>query len=160
MRIARNIVLVFLLLVGLFVIIFPRQSAVIVFIIGGKLVAPEASAVLAHYCFGNGDTLHLSPDYLRRSTVVLRSIRGLKEGEVRRIVFKQQDDWRLSYALNPFHVKKAGGAYVIFQQIVFASDKHTFTVLDLWLTKLIVPDNIVHVFDCKPFVAVSRFSLP
>lgn len=139
-------------------ILFPKQTAVICFIIGGKIIFPEASAVLAHYCFGNGDTLHLSPDYLRRSPVFLRSIKGLKEGETRRIVFKQKEDWRLSYALNPFHVKKTKEGYLIFQYIEFASDKHTFTLLDLWFTTFKVQDNIVHVFDCKPFIAVCRLN--
>ncbi len=159
MRAVKIIALSLLLLVGLF-IVFPRQSTVIALIIGGKIVAPEASAILAHYCFGNGDTLRLSPDYLSRSAVVLRSINGLQKGEIRRVVFKQKEDWRLSYALNPFHVKKVKDEYVVFQYIEFASNNQTFTVLDVWFTQFVVRDNIVHVFDCKPFMAVCSFSAP
>lgn len=159
MRAVKITALASLLLVGLF-IVFPRQSIVIALIIGGKIIAPEASAILAHYCFGNGDTLRISPDYLRRSPVVLQSINGLRKGETRRIVFKQNEDWRLSYALNPFHVKKIKGGYIVFQYIEFASNNQTFTVLDLWFAKFVVRDDIAHVFDCKPFMAVCRFTTP
>ena len=155
MRIIKSIAVLLLVLF----VIFPRQSAVIALIIGGRVVAPEASAILSHYCFGNGDTLLLSAAYVRRSPVVLRSLAGLKTGEVRRVVFTQREDWRLSYALNPFQVRKDGAGYVVFQQIKFAADEHTFTVLDLWFTQLVVKDNLVHVFACKPFTVVCRFTV-
>lgn len=51
---------VFILLIIIFILIFPKKAFVISLIIGGKIVAPEASSVLAHYCFGNGDTLYLT----------------------------------------------------------------------------------------------------
>jgi len=149
------VIMVLVLLAGSFAL-FPRQSIVIGLILGGKIVAPEGSAILAHYCFGNGDTLHLSSSYLCNSPVVLRSVKNLKEGEVRRVVFKQKDDWRLSYALNPFHIKKLKGEYLVFQHIEFASDNQTFTILDLWITKFVVRDSVVHVFNCKQFIVVSR----
>lgn len=73
--------LIVILLAGLLVL-FPKQTLVIGLVVGGKIIAPEASAILAHYCFGDGSTLYLSPAYLRRSPVVLRSIKNLKDGEV------------------------------------------------------------------------------
>lgn len=149
--------LLFLLISGILAVLFPKQAIVLSFIIGGELVAPEASAVLAHYCFGHGDTLQLAPAYISQSPVVLRNIKNLKEGEVRRVTFTQKEDWRLSYALNPFQIRKVNGKYLIDQYIEFASDKKTFTVLNLWVTSIIIRDNIVHVFDCKPFVATCQF---
>lgn len=140
------------------VAIFPRQTLVLTLIAGGKLIAPEGSAILTHYCFGNGDTLQLSPDYIRQSPVVLRALRTLSEGGIKRVTFNQKEDWRLSYALNPFYITQSKGECVIYQHIAFATDKTTFTVLNLFGLKLTVPDNIVHAFDCKPFVATCRFS--
>ena len=160
MKIIKTVALLFLPVLGILVILFPKQVIVLSFIIGGKVIAPEASAVLAQYCFGHGDTLQLAPDYIRNSPVVLRSLRNLREGEVRTVTFSQKDDWRLSYALNPFQIRKVKNRCLIHQYIKFASDKQTFTVLNLWVTKVIIRDNLVHVFDCKPFVATCRFNLP
>ena len=74
-------------------------------IIGGRIVSPEGSDILYHYCFGNGDTLNINSSYIRKSPVVLKSIKDLRIGEIKKVIFKQSEDWRLSYALNPFHIK-------------------------------------------------------
>lgn len=138
--------------------IFPRKALVLSLIAGGLAVSPEGSAILCHYCFGKGDTLYLSPSYISRSPVVIKSKEGMKTGEVRKVTFRQKDDWRLSYALNPFHIKKETNGYVIYQYIEFSRSAKIYTELNLGIIKIRVPDNIVHTFNCKPFTAVCRIT--
>ncbi len=139
------------------IVLNPQKAFVLTMIVGGKIVAPEASAILSHYCFGNGDTLYLKPNYLQKSPVILRAIKGMKSGEDKIVWVRQQDDWRLSYALNGFHILKMKDSYLIYQRIVFDNTGNIHTILNLGFTQIRVPDNIVHTFDCKPFVAVCEF---
>jgi hypothetical protein len=103
------------------VIIYPQKAVVIGLILGGKIIAPEASEVLSHYCFGNGDTLYLNSDCLKTSPVVLKSIKDLKIGQSKSVSFKQQEDYRLYYALNPFTIKSTTRGFRITQYIEFDS---------------------------------------
>ncbi len=135
----------------------PRQALVIAMIIGGKVVAPEASAVLSHYCFGNGDTLYLNADYIKTSPVVLKGMEGLKIGQSRKVALKQKEDWRLSYALNPFTITRTRKGYTITQYMDFDKTGKVATMLNLGFTKIKVDDNITHVFDCTPYWAVAKF---
>jgi hypothetical protein len=48
------------------VILFFKKILVIGMIIIGALFFPEASQVLRHYCFGDGSTLYLKSDYIKR----------------------------------------------------------------------------------------------
>ena len=43
---------------------FYKKVIVLVIMAGGWFIAPEASAILKHYCFGNGDTLIFDSSYL------------------------------------------------------------------------------------------------
>ena len=156
MKTNKIILIIFLLLLGV-VLIFPRKAAVIALIMGGKVIAPEASAVLSHYCFGNGDTLHLNADYVKTSPVVLKSIQDLKIGQSRWISFKQNEDWRLSYALNPFTIKRTKEGYTITQFMEFDKKGIVATTLNLGFTKIKVNDNIAHAFDCTPYLVVFKF---
>ncbi len=81
----------------------------------------------------------------------------MKEGETKKVIFTQKEDWRLSYALNPFRIKKVNGKYKIFQYIEFDRTKKDYTDLNLGFTKIRVNDNIVHCYECKPFVAYCEF---
>lgn len=128
-------------------------------IIGGKIVAPEASVILSHYCFGNGDTLFLKPDYFEKSPVVKKAIIGMRTGENKIVWVRQTDDWRLSYALNGFHILKEKDCYLIYQRIAFDTTGKVHTILNVGFTQIRVPDDIVHTFDCKPFVAVSKIPI-
>lgn len=134
----------------------PKKSFILSMILGGKIVAPEASAILTHYCFGNGDTLFLKPDYFKKSPVVKKAITEMRTGENKIVWVKQQDDWRLSYALNGFHILKKKDSYLVYQRIAFDTTGKVHTILNLGFTNIKVPDNIVHTFDCKPFVAVCK----
>lgn len=156
MREGRIVLIIILLLMGL-VLLFPRKAVVIALIVGGKVIAPEASSVLSHYCFGNGDTLYLKADYIKTSPVVLKSIKGLKIGQTKRISFKQKEDWRLSYALNPFTIKRTREGYTISQYMEFDKTGTVVTILNLGFTKIRLSDNIAHAFNCTPYVAWVKF---
>lgn len=130
-----------------------KKIPVQVMILGGKIVSPEGSKILDHYCSGDGDTLFLENSYIKKSPVILREIKGMKEGQIKKVRFYQNEDWRLSYALNPFNIKKEKGKIKIYQLIKFDNKGKDYTDLNLGFTKIRVKDNIVHVYKCKPYIA-------
>lgn len=139
-------------------IIFYKKTLVLMMILGGYFVSPEASDILTYYCFGSGDTLYLDSSYIKRSPVIKREINKLKIGDaVDRVGFKQKDDWRLSYALNPFKIKRTKEGYEIYQWIEFDQTGKVPTELNLGFTKITVNDAVVHAFDCEPFWAICKF---
>ncbi len=73
----------------------------------------EGIQVLYHYMYGNGEDLVLESDYLPHSPVIKRELGKMKVGQTKRITFHQKEDWRLSYALNPFHLKKTKNGFEI-----------------------------------------------
>ena len=138
---------------------FYKQVIVLVIMAGGWFIAPEASAILKHYCFGNGDTLILDSSYLQRSYMINKVGRTLHNGESRKSYgFKQKYDWRLSYALNPFTISKKNNRYHIEQWIEFDKSGKVVTVLNLGIIKLRVSDAIAHAFECTPFLVVCDFN--
>ncbi len=122
-------------------------------------VSPEGAEILRHYCFGNGDTLFLSADYIRKSPVIIENIKKMQVGERRKIAFHQKEDWRLSYALNPFIMIKKKDSVVVYQYIKFDQSGKTYTLLNLGIITIKLHDNIVYTFDCKPFTAVCEFKI-
>jgi hypothetical protein len=134
-----------------------EKAKVQAIILGGKIISPEGSAIVEHYCQGNGDTLFLDPSYIKNSPVVRREIEGMGEGQEKKIVFSQKEDWRLSYALNPFRIKKEKGKYKIYQYIKFDQGGKVYTNLNLGFAKIKVSDNIVNAYKCTPYVAYCEF---
>jgi hypothetical protein len=135
-----------------------KKIPVQTFILGGKIVSPEGSSVLEHYISGKGGTLYLDSAYIKNSDVVKRAILDLKVGESKRVSFKQKEDWRLSYALNPFNVKRNEDGYEIYQWIEFDTTNKTYTYLNLGFFKLKVYDNLAHAYKCKPFMVKCKFT--
>ncbi len=132
---------------------------VLAFIVGGWFVAPEASSILCHYCFGNGERLTLDSTYLKRSYIINKVGKTLLNGqEIKDYGFKQKFDWRLSYALNPFTISKNNNKYHIEQWIEFDKSGKVLTVLNLGLFQLRIEDAIAHAFNCKPFLVVCDFT--
>ncbi len=134
-----------------------EKAKVQAIILGGKIISPEGSAIVEHYCTGNGDTLFLDPSYIKNSPVIKKEIQGMKDGQEKKIVFSQKEDWRLSYALNPFRIKKEGDKYKIYQYIKFDKKGKVYTNLNLGFAKIKVSDNIVNAYDCTPYVAYCEF---
>ena len=139
---------------------FYQKIIVLVIMGGGLFIAPEASKILSHYCFGNGDTLYLNSTYLSESPVILRQARKLKVGQsIKNLGFKQHEDWRLSYALNPFTIKRTRKGYIVSQWIEFDKTRKVTTKLNLFLFTITIPDSIVHTYDCTPFLVIFKFKL-
>ena len=133
---------------------FIQKLGVTGLIMGGYVVAPEASDIVSHYCFGDGDTLYLDPSYIRESDVVKQHLSKMNVGETKQIRFHQKEDWRLSYALNPFNITKTKDGAILHQYIKFRG--HDYTYLNIMGHKVKVSDNVVHVFDCKPYTAICK----
>ena len=65
----------FIKFIGIVSIIF---VFIILFIISYfKITAPEGSAILQHYCFGNGEDLELKSDYLPNSPVIINKLKKM-----------------------------------------------------------------------------------
>ena len=135
-----------------------KKLVVVAMIVVGFFVAPEASQILSHYCFGDGDTLYLDSSYLKRSPVVISAATGLKVGgKINKVRVIQSRDWRLSYAINGFTLKRTKKGYVIQQWIEFDKTGTIPTDINFGVGKLRVQDAIVHTFDCTPFWVVCEF---
>lgn len=131
---------------------------VIGMIVFSTFTYPEASSILSHYCFGDGDTLMLDTSYLKVSPVITKELSTMGVGETRIVRFKQKDDWRLSYAINGFTLIKKKDKVIVKQYIVFDKTGKIYTDLNLGVTKIRVDDGFVHTFDCTPFWVYSEFS--
>ena len=138
--------------------LYPGKASVLALIAGAYILAPEAARITQHYAFGNGEDLHLNADYIKNSPVIRKNL-NLKPGEVRKIALKQHEDWRLSYALNPMHIKRNGNGYTVFEYVDYGHgiNRNVISQLNLGFTKVKVYDNIVHSFECTPFTVYFNF---
>lgn len=131
---------------------------VLALVFGGYFIAPEASAILSNYCFHKTDTMHLDSSYIQRSPVIIKYAKKLKIGQsIKCPGFKQNLDYRLSYALNPFTITRKKNGYTVSQWIEFDRKGKLYTDLNLYIFKVRVFDNFVHTFDCSPFLVVCNF---
>jgi hypothetical protein len=131
---------------------------VVSMIVFSNFIYPEASSILNHYCFGDGDTLELDTSYLKISPVITKELKTMRVGETKIIRFKQKDDWRLSYAINGFTLIKKKHKVIVKQYIKFDETGKIYTDLNLGFTKIRIDDGFVHTFDCTPFWVYSEFS--
>lgn len=136
-------------------IVYIKKIIVLGMIVVGAVFFPEASTILRHYCFGNGDTLYLQSDYIRTSPVVQKRLRKMHVGQETKLGMHQWEDWRLSYAINGFKMKKKKHKVIIRQWIKFDGTGDVIT----WFGPIPLPDNIVHTFDCKPFWVYHEFPI-
>ncbi len=137
----------------LLLLYFSKKILVIGMIVVGAIFFPEASKALRHYCFGDGSQLEVSPDYIKNSPVVKKHLAHMKIGEKHKVGFHQWEDWRLSFALNPFTIEKQKHKIIITQWMEFAKKDQVVT----WLFIIPMPDNIVHTFDCTPYMFHSEW---
>lgn len=135
-------------------IIFFKKIMVLGMIAVGLVFFPEAGAALRHYCFGDGSQLEVSSEYIKTSPVVQKELATMKVGETRKVGFHQYEDWRLSFALNPFTIKKGKHRVEVSQWMKFSDSNDVIT----WLFIIPMPDNIVHTFDCTPYLFHSEWT--
>ena len=118
---------------------------------------PEASKILWHYVYGNGEALTLDADYFQQSAYLKQQIQKLGQGQHGPITLKQAQDWRLSLALNPYYLEISPEQVKLYHpHIAFAPLKstRTYTILPLGYLRLRLYDNLIEALDPKPF-AVS-----
>ena len=117
-----------------------------------------------HYCYGDGSELFLDPSYIKTSPVVANALQTLQEGVVKDVRFRQEEDYRLSLALNPFKIvmKTNNGFthYKITQKIEFDTGKgktKVKTSIRLGRFQVMVSDGFVHAVGCKPFEVFAEW---
>ncbi|MCF8214773.1 MAG: hypothetical protein K9I92_06420 [Chitinophagaceae bacterium] len=106
--------------------------------------------------FGDGSTLVLESDYIPTSPVIKDALDKMKIGQTKKISFKQDKDWRLSYAINGFDLTKTKSGFTTKQWIAFDRTGKVFTYIKTPLGKFKVYDNWVHVVKCRPFMMVYK----
>ena len=131
-----------------FIYIFFDKMIVLGCIIVGSIFFPEASQILRHYCFGDGTVLYVKPDYIKNSPVIKKHVSQMKVGQKKVVRFRQREDWRLSFAINSFTIEKRKDKIIVSQWTKF----DTSGKIKTWLFFFPVSDNIVHTFDCTPFM--------
>tara|TARA_B100000700_G_C15004245_1_gene837761 strand:- start:512 stop:1147 length:636 start_codon:yes stop_codon:yes gene_type:complete len=137
-------------------------------VVYGSVFAPEAGAILRNYLYGSGEDLKLSSSYIRNSPVVKGHISKVKNRPgVYKKYLRQEEDKRLSYAYNPYHLKitrnKDGSTnYKLYERIIFHKPKKAKSVkTTFWVgnIKFRISDQLVYaVGNCKPFVAYTTWT--
>jgi hypothetical protein len=127
-------------------------------VVGGQLISQDGGQVLWHYLHGGGTDLWLNSSRIRTSPVIIRSLASLRESESRRFTFRQSEDVSLSYAINPFHLKRKNGKVLLWQKIQFANDPTTYTVLDYGIGRFRLPDALIHALHPQPFTVYAQWS--
>jgi len=124
-----------------------------------RIYSPEGMEILQHYCFGDGSELKLESDYLPNSTVIQSELKKMRIGQDKVVRFNQKDDWRLSYALNPFHLVKKRDGFEIYQYIKFDKKGIDVTELNFYLFKIKVKDSWVHLVNPTPFMVKYSYKV-
>gem|GEM_PF-6251046 len=120
-------------------------------------ISPEGIDVLTHYIFGNGEPLELESSYLPNSPVIVENLEFMKIGETKKVGFYQEQDWRLSYALNGFHLTKEDYGFRIYQKTEFDSTGKVYTIINLYITEIKVYDNWVNLLNCTPYDLTYKY---
>ena len=133
------------------IIIFLTFLIGLLFVVYEEDIPYEGIEVLAHYMFGDGSDLHLESAYFPQSPLILRVLKKMKVGETRKVPFRQEEDWRLSYAINGFQITKKINGFSIVQYIKFDTTGKVYTIIKTPLGKIKFFDNWVHIKKCNPF---------
>jgi len=121
---------------------------------------PEASKLLYHYIYADGETLELSSAYFQQSEYIRRIIKKHGKGQYGPITLRQKDDWRLSLALNPYFININDNTVKIYHpRIAFAqsSNESVFTIVPLGKLKLKIYDNIISALKPTPFYVYAEW---
>ncbi len=130
---------------------------IVFFVAYFKIKAPEASTILQHYCFGNGEDLELKSDYLPNSPVIIKNLNKMRIGQNKKITLYQHEDWRLSYALNPFKLVKKQNGFEIYQYIKFDKTGTVPTKIKISFIEFYVKDSWVHILKPIPFMLHYKY---
>lgn len=112
------------------------------------------------YIRGNGQDLWLDSGYIQRSPVIRRSLALLREGESRRFTFNPAIDQRLSYFINPFHLRRKRGRALLWQRIEFDARPSTYTILDYGIGAFRLPDALIYSVHPQTFTVYCQWRIP
>jgi hypothetical protein len=128
----------------------------------GGFIYPEASKILKHYIFGNGDDLIITSEYFFESKFIINTLNKNQNMEIiGPVTLKIKENPRIAYAVNGFYINR-NNPMEIYQEIIFASrkDRNTYTSFDILNKKLNIPDRLVRVFEadggCNKFTVRIR----
>ena len=127
--------------------------------LAGRLVSPEGGAIVWHYLHGHGTDLRLNASYLKTSPVIQRSLNALKLGQSRVVSLRQAEDRRLSYALNPFSLRRGEHEVLLWQRIEFSTKGIVKTKLDYGLGVVELPDALIHALHPVPFMVCAEWRI-
>lgn len=83
----------------------------------------------------------------------------MKVGETKKISFRQDKDWRLSYAINGFNLTKTENGFAIFQYIAFDRTGNVYTDINTLFGEIRIYDNWVHRIECTPFKLYYQYEI-
>jgi hypothetical protein len=128
----------------------------------GGFIYPEASKILKHYIFGNGNDLEIISKYFLESKIIIENIKINHDKElIGPITLKIDDDPRIAYAINGFFIKNTA-QIEIYQKINFAYryDRNNYTIFNLFIKEIKIPDRLIRAFEinggCKEFTVRIR----
>jgi hypothetical protein len=116
----------------------------------GGLIYPEASKILKHYIFGDGNDLKIVSKFFFKSKIIVENIKNNNEEIIGPITLKINDDPRIAYAVNGFFIKN-NDQLEIYQKINFAyrNDRNNYTNFNLFIKEIKIPDRLIRTFEIK-----------
>ena len=137
------------------------RSSVSLGILVSKINYPEASMLLKHYIRGDGADLELDSDYFKSSEYLKQVVLDLGPGNHGPIALRQNQDWRLSLALNPYYLDISEKLIRIYHpkiEFAAANNPSVYTRVPIGKIELKVYDSLVSALDVTPFYVYSMWS--
>jgi hypothetical protein len=131
----------------------------------GGIIYPEASKILKHYIFGDGEDMVIISKYFFNSGIIKNALNNNSNNEIiGPVTLKIKDDPRIAYAINGFYIKN-NDSIEIYQEIDFANrnDRNTYTIFNIFGREIKIPDRLIRAFEndggCNKFTVRIRAGL-
>jgi len=126
-----------------------------------RFTYPEASILLYHYVYGNGSDLKLDSTYFQKSLYLNEKIKILGVGKHGPLALKQEQDWRLSLAFNPYYLNVTQTSVRLFHPNItfspFTNTDKTLTIVPIGKMRLRLYDNLVSAMSPRSFYVYSEW---
>ncbi len=134
--------------------------------VGGRILHPRAAMLLAYYCEGQGDTLHIDARPLLRHPEVQQALRLQKPG----ITFRHQrsagpfyvarrTDWELYYAFDLLYIRQRPASIVFYDNYFFQPlAKRSYTRFHFGRVRWRLNDGLIRVAypQAKSFIVYGK----
>jgi hypothetical protein len=130
------------------------------FIEYGSILYPEASIILEHYIYENGNDINIKSDYFFQNETIKNILEKNKnEKIIGPVIIETNEDPRLGYAINGFYIKNDESDTKVYQYIKFGgkNNKEAYTPLKIPIKNIVInlPHRLIWVFEetggCKGF---------